>query len=328
MNDCMCDLSIIIPVYNVERYLLLCLDSILHQSSPSWECILVDDGSSDDSGKVCDEFAEIDSRFRVFHKKNGGVSSARNLGISKASARYISFVDADDRVSKDYVSKIVYGMQSTDLLFFAHSAVKEGDYVTTYQRSPFRVEGKKQIEKHVLKLKRTRQGVEVFSFTWNKAFKRKIIVDNRISFLEGLSTREDEVFTNQYCHYIESMSYIDDAIYLYTIVDSGLTARKKTFNDLKTLSYALDQSTDWCNNSVLKGHVKARSLYFGLEAAFLCLVPSVFYFTALFRYAKKYRVLCCYDTKSRMIFNHNIFISFFLFYTIVPLVHILRSLKR
>ena len=101
------NLSIIVPIYNVEQYIHKCVDSILNQKFEDFELILVDDGSPDNCGKICDEYAQKDKRVRVIHKGNGGVSSARNLGIDEAKGEYISFVDPDDWIDKDmYIETI------------------------------------------------------------------------------------------------------------------------------------------------------------------------------------------------------------------------------
>lgn len=89
-------ISVIVPVYNVEKYLRRCIDSILAQTFTDFELLLIDDGSKDSSGEICDEYARNDERVRVFHKENGGVSSARNLGLDNAKGEWVSFVDADD----------------------------------------------------------------------------------------------------------------------------------------------------------------------------------------------------------------------------------------
>ena len=96
-------ISIIIPVYNVEKYLRRCIDSVLGQTYDKLEIILVDDGSTDNSGRICDEYREKDQRIIVIHKENGGLSEARNFGIEKRSGEYISFVDSDDWIEGDYV---------------------------------------------------------------------------------------------------------------------------------------------------------------------------------------------------------------------------------
>ncbi|MDT6814838.1 glycosyltransferase, partial [Enterococcus faecium] len=97
----MCEISIIVPVYKVEKYLRKCVDSILAQTFTDFEVILVDDGSPDNSGKICDEYAEKDNRVRVIHKENGGLSSARNAGIDVARGKYLGFVDSDDYIDED-----------------------------------------------------------------------------------------------------------------------------------------------------------------------------------------------------------------------------------
>lgn len=89
-------ISVIVPVYNTEQYLPRCIDSILAQTFTDFELLLIDDGSKDSSGKICDESAAKDSRIRVFHKENGGVSSARNMGLNNAQGEWITFVDSDD----------------------------------------------------------------------------------------------------------------------------------------------------------------------------------------------------------------------------------------
>ena len=98
--------SIIVPVYNTERFLNRCIDSVLAQTYSDWELLLVDDGSTDSSGSICDEYATQDSRIRVFHKENGGVSSARNLGLDYARGEWITFVDSDDYIAPDMIEKL------------------------------------------------------------------------------------------------------------------------------------------------------------------------------------------------------------------------------
>ncbi len=104
-------ISVIVPVYNVEDYLVKCVDSILNQTHRALEVILVNDGSSDASGSICDAFAEKDSRVRVIHKENGGLSSARNAGIEAASGEYISFIDSDDWIEPDAYAHLLSLME-------------------------------------------------------------------------------------------------------------------------------------------------------------------------------------------------------------------------
>ena len=108
--------SIIVPVYNTKDYLHRCVDSILAQTFTDFELLLIDDGSTDSSGIICDNYSQIDSRVRVFHKKNGGVSSARNIGLDNANGEWITFVDSDDWVAAAYIEKLYEKTDHVDLL--------------------------------------------------------------------------------------------------------------------------------------------------------------------------------------------------------------------
>ena len=100
-------ISVVVPVYNVEDVLHFCIDSILNQTYSDFELLLVDDGSTDKSGDICDQYARKDTRIRVFHKENGGVSSARNLGIDNANGEYICFIDSDDYVNSEFLDSLI-----------------------------------------------------------------------------------------------------------------------------------------------------------------------------------------------------------------------------
>lgn len=118
-------ISIIVPVYKVEQYLPKCIDSILAQTYHNWELLLVDDGSPDNSGHICDEYAQKDERIRVFHKENGGVSSARNLGLDNAEGDYVMFVDSDDWISNECLCKTVNRLNSADVLQFGFTRCEQ-----------------------------------------------------------------------------------------------------------------------------------------------------------------------------------------------------------
>lgn len=106
----MSTISVIVPVYNTEQYLPRCIDSILSQSFTDFGLLLIDDGSKDGSGKICDAYAEKDNRIRVFHKENGGVSSARNLGLDNAKGEWVCFVDSDDELIRDGLEAMAEGI--------------------------------------------------------------------------------------------------------------------------------------------------------------------------------------------------------------------------
>ena len=119
--------SIIIPIYNAERYLQECLESIRVQSYKDFEVILVDDGSTDKSASICNAFVEIDKRFHYYHKTNGGVSSARNAGLEKASGDWIAFIDADDWVSPHYLQTVLGYSPMADITFFGETTMSDNE---------------------------------------------------------------------------------------------------------------------------------------------------------------------------------------------------------
>jgi len=117
-------ISIIVPVYKVEDYLQRCIDSILEQTFTNWELILIDDGSPDKSGKICDEYAQRDNRVRVFHKENGGVSAARNEGLIQAKGEWITFIDSDDYVDKTFLEDFGLSRYKADIYLEGYQVEK------------------------------------------------------------------------------------------------------------------------------------------------------------------------------------------------------------
>lgn len=130
----MINISIVVPVYNVADYLPQCIDSIRNQTYTSWELILVDDGSKDESGELCDKFAETDERIKVIHIQNSGVSTARNIGLKNARGIYVAFVDGDDWIEPDMYEKLIVPMQDgADIAFCRLSSSLTYYYTYTVQ---------------------------------------------------------------------------------------------------------------------------------------------------------------------------------------------------
>lgn len=133
-------ISVIVPVYNVEKYLSRCVNSIISQTFSDFELILVDDGSTDSSGKICDEYGKKDGRVKVIHKKNGGLSSARNCGLENAKGKYICFVDSDDWISSDYLKYLYF------LIDKYNADVVSANYMLVYdEKSKFSLQAKIKI---------------------------------------------------------------------------------------------------------------------------------------------------------------------------------------
>lgn len=214
----MVDISIIIPIYNVEKYIGKCLDSILGQSFENFEVILVDDGSTDKSGEICKEYSNKDKRIKVIHKKNGGVSSARNTGIKVSNGKYIQFVDADDYIDKNLLE---YGYKKmndeVDLVFY--SILEEDD--------KGRIINKKIASSHLIdncnrNINHTAINLhkeDLFGYAWCKLFKKEIIISNNIFFDENISLAEDEKFTCDYFKYVRKISILPSTYYHYIKYD-------------------------------------------------------------------------------------------------------------
>lgn len=249
----MCVFSIIIPVYNVEQYLRVCLDSIAAQTIGDFEAILIDDGSSDASGEICDEYAKDDNRFSVFHQKNQGVSAARNKGLELANGKYIVFVDSDDYIESTFLDIMCHEMKGFDLLFYGDTYHYQDGNILTHQPFSSESNDRKTVENRILAFKRSDDGYEYFGYTWNKVFRTDIIKKHTIRFIEGLSLREDELFTAEYCRHIVSLKVLSSPIYHYRVLSSGLSSKPKSSETIETYCDALKKvSTGWTTRDLLE----------------------------------------------------------------------------
>lgn len=244
-------ISVIVPVYNVEKYLSRCIESILSQTFTDFELLLIDDGSTDRSGEICDEYAKKDTRIRVFHTKNRGVSAARNLGLDNAKGEWISFVDSDDWVEDDYLRTLFHEAKlnkdsivwQSFFIEIEHDArpveiYKSCEYFDTVLRKPFE---ENQIIENILNV----SNVNVFA----KLFNQKTIIDNNISFLEKTSISEDVVFLHEYLLFVEEIYLQASVSYHYIIRDnSSLSRIHHSFKEWFALSCELIRINDMLIN--------------------------------------------------------------------------------
>ncbi len=187
--------SIVIPVYNVEKYLEECVDSVINQSYANLEIILVDDGATDSSGRMCDEYATVDPRIRVIHRQNGGLSAARNTGLDVATGEYIYFLDSDDYIEKDTVSSLVEmcDSENADVVFFDASVFytdcepDEKMYSYSRKKRYSTLNGKDTLVR-LLNNDEYRTAVPL------TFIKTNYLRSNNIRFCEGI-LHEDELFT-------------------------------------------------------------------------------------------------------------------------------------
>lgn len=227
-------ISIIIPVYNAENYLRRCIDSVLSQTFTDFELILVDDGSKDKSPQICDEYASQDTRVQVIHKANGGVSAARNDGLDIAKGEYVTFIDSDDWVERDYLCSLS-NYRDYDIVFFSHRLIYEDGYISEFLFEA--KEGdKRNIWEIVADLKENKTDWNFYGYTWNKMFRRDIIEKYEIRFIEELRISEDEVYTLDYCTHAKSIKVLPLCLYNYSVLGTGLTATKNSADEYKKLA--------------------------------------------------------------------------------------------
>lgn len=220
-------ISIIIPVYNVEEYLQQCINSIILQTNQNFELILVNDGSLDKSGDICDSFAKEHSRIKVFHKENGGVSSARNLGIKQSTGEYIWFVDPDDWIAEDALKclEAIAAEQNPDLVVFSHLKFLENNYKETV--IPVEID-KTTISDYLTIVRSFRPNV------WCYLYKTSLIKDTNAKF-PGQSYFEDEIFNMELFKKANSIVQIKNKLYFYRERENS--AMTKPFSEERLSSY-------------------------------------------------------------------------------------------
>ncbi len=199
--------SVIVPIYNSEKYLKRCVDSILSQTFSDFELLLVDDGSTDGSGSICDEYSAKDSRVRVFHKENGGVSSARNLGLDNARGEWITFVDSDDYLEKSFLAELSE-FEDVDFVISGGRFINKGRNYAPQSISKMKVEDDLPFMDEQL--------MQIYLRTpWAKLYKHSIILQNNLRFDSCLYIGEDTEFNLRYMQSVECVGFSSEALYCY-----------------------------------------------------------------------------------------------------------------
>lgn len=206
-------ISIIVPVYNVEEYLKQCLDSILGQTYRNWELILVNDGSTDSSGLICQEYAEKDARFRYFEKENGGQSEARNYGIEQAQGEYLTFVDSDDWVTETYIEELYSKLRhyNADISITNYFIFQESN--ATFYKHVFEPWEKDYDSKYLLEhYFEIQEGDFFLSTVWGKLYKKSLF--EWLRFPKGM-TSEDAALVYKIYDLAEKIVYFHKDSYCY-----------------------------------------------------------------------------------------------------------------
>ena len=233
-------ISVVVPVYKAEHCLCQCIDSILEQSFSDFELILVDDGSPDRSGSICEHYVRKDLRVRVVHKKNGGVSSARNLGLELVRGEYIIFVDSDDYIERDYLEKLYNGRSDLTICGFStFNQVGEKLYSLKFRTEQFL--GKDSIDYEYLYKK------NMLYAPYGKLFRSEIIKNNAIVFPEEISWGEDSIFIADYLCHTNSINIIDSEGYCYIKYEDDTTLSTKV---RKNIVEMITTSREYCINRV------------------------------------------------------------------------------
>lgn len=246
------DLSIIIPIYNAEKYLKKCLERILDNQNQNIEIILINDGSKDNSDKICKKFNELDKRIKYKSIENNGCSNARNLGINLSTGKYIWFIDSDDFIEKNAINEILEEIKKDPEIIIFGTKLKD-------------IKNKRE-EVIIPKMESKRNFIFnqtfLFNSPWNKIYQREIIVDNKINFLLNCHMGEDMIFNFKYFYYIERITFINKAFYNYCL-ESGVTSSpKKRLEIFK----AFDEIFEFYKNKNFQEIKKTLKKYYKINA--------------------------------------------------------------
>lgn len=256
-------LSVIVPVYNAEKYLHRCIDSILNQAFDDFELLLIDDGSNDSSGAICEKYAEFDERVRVIHKNNNGVSEARNTGIDNAVGEYIIFVDSDDEISKGFFDDVAIKAENVDLYICgAREIQKEFGKITNQTEHRLKIEGMTTV-KWLFSNVGASIPVCLVRTPWAKAYRTQIIKKNNVRFDKNFSLGEDILFNLSYCEHIEKV-YVDiNVYYMYYKENQQSLASRYTPNIYENTKKIYDKFRETVHRIVLEesGHENFENLY-------------------------------------------------------------------
>lgn len=215
-------ISVVVPIYNAEKYIGRAIDSVLEQTYPNWELILVNDGSTDESESVCRTYAR-DERIRLVSQKNQGVCAARNTGISQVTGDVIVFMDADDFFCAEAFEIIARQWDiNTEFLMFGYNEVHENGETLQRTALKFIEEGVGQARVNIQMLMcRT----DDWGAPWGKVFSKRILLNNQILFVDGVFLNEDRLFNLQYLKQVKNVKYIDNPIYFYCLSDDSVTSK-------------------------------------------------------------------------------------------------------
>lgn len=229
-------ISIIMPIYNSEKFLDRAIQSVLNQSWKKFELLLIDDGSTDDSYSICTSYSTKDKRVKVFKKTNQGVSSARNFGLSQASGEYISFIDSDDAYSPNYLESLING-QKNEYDLTVCGIIRNNEEKNCFS---LELKSKEEINNKIIDLLNS----GLFNSPVNKLYKNSIIKINNIKFNEQSSMGEDYLFNLDYLDCSSNCRFINQAEYIYYIQNQSITYRYRE-DEFVRRRYSIDRTSEY-----------------------------------------------------------------------------------
>lgn len=223
-------ISIIVPIYNVEKYIRKCINSIINQTYKNLDIILIDDGSPDRCGKIIEQYSQNDKRIVCVHKKNGGLSDARNSGLDIAKGEYITFVDSDDFIANDFIEKLYDCIKKNKTLISQCGIAYVDDCDNLGKKI---IPSKNLVEKYeYLKEMYNEEHSTDYVVVWNKMYHRSIF--NKLRFPVG-KIHEDEFTTYKFIYFQDKVTFTNDTIYFYRQNDDSITRKKFNIKRLDCL---------------------------------------------------------------------------------------------
>lgn len=224
-------ISVIIPVYNAEKYIKKCVESVMKQTYYDIEIILVNDGSTDGSENICKEMLQKDKRIRIFHQENLGVSVARNRGIEESQGEYLIFADSDDYLKENMIEVLYRNiqMQNADYVICDYITVRENQFIESEKIVPYKNYNGAEIKEVIANMI---GGGKLFSSVWRGLYKTDVIKDNCIQFKE-MKFAEDMIFNLEYLFNCNRVSVIKDKLYYY--VENSTSALNRTKTNIREM---------------------------------------------------------------------------------------------
>lgn len=261
--------SIIVPIYNAEKYLDECIMSLLNQSYNNIEILLINDGSKDSSLKICNKYKN-NKKIKIFNKKNSGVSDTRNYGIINSNGKFVSFVDSDDYVERDFIKNLVNSMKknNTDLVIGSYNIV--GDKIKTDEELLKKLNNVNDKKLILEKLINIEENNCIFGYIWRCLYKKEIITKNNLYF-KKLKMSEDYLFLAEYVNNCRNVSIETKKMYNYRINNSSVTSKY-----IPTLLEDMTYVNETILNDIISSEKTLYRNYIGIVCnTYLCYIQNI-----------------------------------------------------